>query len=825
MGLWRGSGSDRSARLRAFPSLGQARSVLDFRRDADINEWIQSTLDAASNWRSNWRVSGQEASEDNSLLLVQLRSSTDAFLNRHRSLNANQRSNILQQLIERHTQKDIAFLACVHGLTTEAAQEALRGGFQIHASQTEEVVNYLRVVVAARDANPEIIDDLEAQWAESLILLSTSTPQDMGPPLKALVRPLSQGLPNLPFLQSLAYDIPHKACFRFSNHVEQLGQEKNFGQAYAACAWLSELQQTSPLVVILNEIFPSWPVWAAWRPNYVRLRLWECLTVDQRRRVQDFLSLEGPDFFTGKLGTLREGLSLPKTNLEIRHGSIVIKVPNRHVCEPLRLLDQLLNTLDVALAGFPHGLAYFTQLCVDRSVTHEELQILQAAHITGNTSIHAGVLQTLGDQTLSIQMAGVSQILPPLEVIGNQGHVLRELISPLLASVIPTGLESLQEKICKQIESGRDVEVDGMKIAKLVHGLRGAVWLHSKLDQRLHAFLDQFPPFDSLTALLKLRDVAQDTTLNRRSPLTRTIDTYCIAKFAGRPVVDEEAATIVDALLPFWVQRPDRERREAALAIAQRSFIPFKTRSECLSKLRGAPEKLLDGVRRSNDTDVACFHFARVLCSPKVYGSGLDECWQHLLRSMIENRGPRLAESVFDQLGIDDWFRWQDDLRKILFSGDTRPTSQHPLLQWRFSRWSERLSSQHLSAIKLIETTGNGLGLKWIVLGSEDSGTIFTLLQALQRSRERPCDPAIQAMIKTLKPDGRNAKLISDALLRLSYMTEAGVQACLRAVNLYNESSGKVSEGSMSGLLQSADLTPADGRAVHALTAVLNGRP
>jgi hypothetical protein len=813
------SGTARSRRFAILSSIKKAKNVLDHRIDSGADGWVQQTQNTVRT-RGDLKSNG---AEDDYYALAQLRSHTDAYMKKKGHLSPDQCTNLLIQLIRQHPEKDIAFLACVHGMIREDARQTLVREFQLPLGQIPEVVKYLRVLLAARQVKPELVDDSEARWAECLLSLSTSTVRDVGQRLEAFVAALSTGFSGSPLLHSLVDQVPRDACFQLSNYLEHLRREVDFGRAYAACAWMSRLHQTSKFIAVLNEVFPRWEIWAEWRPNPARLRIWECMTLEQRNHISELLSLEGPDVLTRRNRTLREGLTFQENSPEIHIGKITIEVQTDLTCDRLKLLDQLLDALGTALSISSDGLLYFTQLCLDRAVTCEELKLLEAANVTGNSTISASVLQLLSNhEAVSTQMSAISQLLLALSAIGTEGDVLRELISPIVVNTATPRLKSLQDKLRKQTQSRRDVEADGLRTAELAHSLKSAIWLQPKLDRCLQAFLSQLPSIDMLKALFRVQNIARDLTIDRSSPLTQILDSYCMAHLVDCSSQDSETTSLVEALLPFWMERPDRERREAALSLIQWYWISSNTRAECLLQLKEAPEKLVHMVGSTGDTSIACVQFAKVLSSPKVYGTGLAACWQHLLLATIENRGPELAEKLFEQVRIEDWFRWQDDLRKIFPGGTAHPASQHLIFQRRFYRWSERISRDYFSSLKRIDqATSHGPALKWVALRFEDAGTIAPILHTLKSLPEGTSDPVVHVILANLKPSGSNSKLVTDALSRLVNITKVGMQACLHVVEGYNQNSQRMPDGLVTLILKSEDLAPADERAIKAVVAVL----
>jgi hypothetical protein len=816
MNFGRFSVTRRSFLLKLKPSLSRRQKDNEDVVDSSINAWIRSTRAIIV----EWQVPVSEAAANEHFPLAHLKLATDDLLAPKEGLDLSQCSDFLSTIIEQHTEKDTALLACGHRLSRALVRKIIINDIPAYP----DTIKYLRIILAIRHINFDSIDDIEARWAECLLSLCISDTTEIGDQLGRQVALLSSEPPRSLLLRSMTDFIPRQAAFQLSSQLSIWNQEGDFASAYVNCYWLSRLHQTSNLTVILDEAFPDWHTWAFWRPDPARMEIWHGLTTTQRQRCKAILVLEGPDFITRSMKTLREGLNLSRIGSEIHAGTIIIKVTDGRLLDHLRLLNIVLDTFDAAVST-PNGVSFLIQLCIDRPVAFGDLELLEAARETGSITVHIGLLQILSNQEApSVQLAAVPQILASLN--GPEPHIrdIRQVLSPILVDTVKLGLAPLQANLNKQLQTGRDADALGLKITELLHSIKDSAWLHHRLNLQLILSPRNLPPLDFMQALFKVLAIARSTTADRRSLFIEVLSDYCITYLVRCGVPDSETELFVTEIVRFWIKPSTRKAREAALALAQHNSIPLRVRATCLTKLHDAPEKLLDAIRGLKGTTVTSLQFTRVLLSPKTYGTGLPECWQQMLQVLMEDQAPTILDNIFDHISLDDWFRWQTDLAKVFDSGALLADSQHQLFQQNVIRWSERLSKL-LPAIKKIETVcGHGAVLQWIILGHEDSHSIFPLLHQLNSLEGSGLDPIVNVVLSKLKVGNDSASLIHDALSRISHLTDDGVKACLDVVNTYNREPITLPVGYVGRLLEMEDLLPADERALNTIVQVLDVR-
>lgn len=759
---------------------------------------------------------------------AQLQAHTCEYLKKKGRLTPDERDTRLIALVKDHSAKDVAIVACAHALSPRAVRDLLRGELHVDLCNHLSVLVYLRAVVRVNHANRDAVTGLEAQSAQALIKLASPDVMHIREQLHifavrmtALMR---AGAPDNPLLHHVVDGILRSAYTNFGAQMEAMRFEKKWLQAHAAANWLSTLPGPSPnMERLLDDVFPNWRIWAAWRPDINCLRLWENLTAEQRRELGDILSLEGPDFTSGRKATLREGLlSQPavRSGSSVSYGRLVIKLENGSDDDARTMLDRLVNAFTAACSASLNSLALFTHICVHNAVDSSKLQILEHVNAISDPSVSKGVLDLHSSRANSARMAGLMQLLPALD--GDRGQVLREALSTYVVGIIEEVILGLQDKFSSHLQSGLPVDGAGIRLHEFGVSLRNASWLQDVINDQLRSLLRGWPTTKDVTALLKLRADAQSTTQEGSSSLTDMIDAYCVACLTGRGTCSAETRNTIEGLIHMWQQPPDPDRREVALEIARRSNIPFGIRRQCLVQLSDMTEKFIRSIHPivNKDTDIACVHFARLLVTQKLLNTDRIECWRDLLLYMIEQRSSTLLEYTLKHLDVKSWLQWLYHLRKIFH--DWVGHSSLPILQSSLHDWAERLSVNYLSVLSSSELANeSGSLMRWILTGWEESEMIIPLLNLLKDPQPGPCQTAIKAMVALLAPDGSNIRQICEALSLLTQTTTLGTKACLRVLEMHQKTSKQVVEALSVGWLQASDLNSIDKRALQAIAAVL----
>jgi hypothetical protein len=803
------------------PDNGLRMNGLSFRRRENDNvKWIQRTSARAV----DQGILGPHQLRIDHLPVAQLRQATDELIDSNGSMSQDDLDQLLGKAIETHPERVIALMATMHRISTKTLVDILRKEIQLHNEPGQDMATSLRLVIEAQLVNPRIIDRTETRWANVLLLLSTDTLKHISYGLESVTELLSAGEPELRVLHGLIHRVWRQSCRKYSCHLEGLLRESRFAEAHESCEWLSRLDQKSDLTIVLDEEFPEWHKWAAWKPSCSRIRCWQTLSVDQRRGLADVLSLEGPDMLTGNGSTLRHSILSLKSPSEIRHRSLIIRIQDDKLCEPSRIFEQLLSLLDNVLTYDSRRFSHFTDMCLKRPVTAEELEFFDAANATGDSSVNLTLLQVLS-KSKGLQGVGFVELIPMLNKINESGHKLRGLVAPLVVKDIPRYLDSLQLEFREHVQRNEILEHVGTQLMNRLHRLKDATWLFPKLHTDIKRLLDRLDSPETLKAALNLHDISQKDTSKHRTNLIQILKAYCLVQLTGDSTTNAEDDLFVELLLRTWSQSKNRVHREAALALAQTASIPVSVRHACLTDLQSIPQRLLEAVWNLNNIEQACFRLtcAMVLNPEDEVVRRLNPCWTRLLEALIEGQGAKLLERMCVSLTMKQWFYWHSGLRKIFLTETERPLA--PFLQRSAQRWAERLSTSYLRELELIqEATINGPQVQWVLLGHEVN-TTGRLLQALTLANKKVPRLVIFGILTKLRADGGNSETISNALCRLSFMSAAGIATSEDLVEAFHESSKQNIIDLLATIQQTSLLPESDLRALKSIEAIFDDLP
>jgi hypothetical protein len=86
--------------------------------------------------------------------------------------------------------------------------------------------------------------------------------------------------------------------------------------------------------------------------------------------------------------------------------------------------------------------------------------------------------------------------------------------------------------------------------------------------------------------------------------------------------------------------------------------------------------------------------------------------------------------------------------------------------------------------------------MQCFLMGGEELLTeiLVQILDLLRDHKEKPCQPAIQAVIALLTREGSNTRKIHEALFLLTATTSNGTSACMRLLELHQQMSPDVVE-------------------------------
>jgi hypothetical protein len=763
--------------------------------------------------------------------LIKLQEHTNTYLQRAGRLTTSEQDARLVALVTQHQNKDAAIAACAHALSPHCVRHLLRTELPADAHSRLSMSLYLRILVAARHANPRAVDELEAQCALSLISLLFPDVLTVGECLRKLftfIREISiMGVPRDLLPPCVVENIPRNACELLSGQVQNMRFESEWKQAHQTTSWLSRLSGAARSIgELLDSSFPDWRIWALWRPDIKRLELWEQLTLQQRKDLVDILALEGPDFTGLGKSTLREALSPQgddRLGYSISHGRLHLALESASISDAQRLLDRLVSILCTACSVSSSSTALFIHLCVHNSTNTTALQVLEHVNYAADYSLSKAVLDMFTAPVNSVRMSGVLGTIDALNDVHHQA--LRDVLSSQITAAAEYVLLGLQDKFCQYLQSGRDAETAGMNLHGFGKNLQAAHWLQPSLSERMQSLLRYWPSTGDMKGLFNIRSEAKRTTADGINTVKSMVDTYCMSYLAGHGTIDDEIRTTVEGLIRLWQQPPDRERREVAVAMAELSNVEPSIRRRCLIQLSSMTDRFVREIRTvvSRDYDEICIKFARVLVIPRLLDAEELDCWRGFLRCMIESRGSTLLDYTFVVYPTaDNWLQWMKNIRTIFGSSRDDPPASSPILCQRLHHWTERLSRSY---IPVLTSLGNNHGfesaMRWVLLGWEMSELIIPFLDAVNSPNERYYNPGIRPIIAQVMPDGGNIREIFSALLSFVQATLPGTHACLRVLNMHQKGSKNVTEAFLAAWLRDGQLVASDRRALEAIAGIL----
>ena len=729
---------------------------------------------------------------------AQLRQHTDLYLKKKGKLTADERDGCLKALLQKHAAKDVAMAACAHEMSPQAVRDLLRGDLNVEPGSSYGMQEYLRVFIVAKHVNPNAVSELDARWARILFPFSTPDTTAAGRDLEAIITLLMADVPADLVLHPHVDALARRAFRGFAAQLEVLRLGSQWARAQAVVLWLSTLSvrsvesttETLRPEQMLDNVFPSWRIWAAWRPNVTRLRLWEGFLSDQRTVLRELLALEGPDFLgNGQEKTLCEGLITQGTNLSliaVRSCNLHIDVKSGRASEARDILDRLLRALDAACRAGLNDTSLLTHLCVGKPINQETLQILECVSGMADTSVSTAVMQIYTGELESVRLAGVMQLLPALGY--NRGQGLREILAPDLINHISNYMQKTQAMLRAQLQAGRPWDGTEMKLQAFGKGLQDALWLRPLFDAPLRALIDTWPTLGDIKDLHSLRIDAQKGTVT--SSLTRKIDQYCMGCLIMRSAIDVPTKRLVEALICLWKQARDPDRRVVALLIAEGSGKNSSFRCRCLMQLLDLPDGFVHSLRRilqngTKDADIACVDLARLLASAPL--ADAIACWGPVLRRMIDQRRETLVDYTLTHLTAMAWFQWLEDLSFIY--GDMmawHPDSSPPILRPSLHAWAQRLATYIPTITRLESVLGSGPVTRGLMTGCEGplAERLIRILDILQEHNEGRYWPAMQVIISLLEFDSSNANEVCEALSLLAAATPDCVEACMRVLEL-----------------------------------------
>lgn len=662
--------------IRESPVVNQFRDRLP---DRDSIEQLRSItddfIDASSRAPFSRQAYYRETSQCDDLFAEQLRdlSTDDPFL-------------------------EAGIVACAHVVTAAWGRDRLHRLQRIHLDNHETTFNervpaYLRCLTLVHSIRRDIVTDLEAQAAkEMLAAISAKKARSRFPSIWGTLEHVGRDEDDRLLSDLLVETILRSTNLRnaLSGELETLRATQSWVQAYRICQELQSVTAYSRVAHIIRDLLPNYPMWASWQPSLSRIALWESPSLfPYRARLASVLELEGPDV----TGRQQRVLRLSSTGaFDISHTSI-----------GMHILEELLDTLDVAAAIGGGAIDFFLASCVEPTPLNERFlrRLKQGlslkdddagralAHLTRalvpNTPVHdrmtafTDALPVLG-RSMDLQMA-----------FGTAAH---------LAMLASETLTKVQTQFGRAVERGDDAEAFGLRVQALASAMLASEWLHGHWTPLYLSMLRDVPPASTVRATFEtLRKSSPDS----RQPLVRRL----LATLASLHPLDRpphagtnapaEEKNVVMFDDPVWFEDMTNELDRLRATIKRIKDIDSNLATRCVrqSKLE-KPSFVSDLVTRLQDNDQASVSLAaciRIRANTWMERRADDACWTELLTHMMRIRPPGLLDRLAKALQPPSWERWVENLN-LLYGGDLPDLggdlgfTRESISEWTIRRWA-----------------------------------------------------------------------------------------------------------------------------------------
>lgn len=319
-----------------------------------------------------------------------------------------------------------------------------------------------------------------------------------------------------------------------------------------------------------------------------------------------------------------------------------------------------------------------------------------------------------------------------------------------------------------------------------------------------------------INALGALRIYIQNALPRNNLSLISQIDAYCKYLLFPQCDIDSELIELVKALMGFWQQSTDGDRRDLALQIAQCPGTEKQLSCQRISQIIGLDEEIVSTVlaifkgRRENRVD-SLFEFSRLLVTKAT--PELRNCWRMILYHEIHSQDEYIFDQALKTLTTKRWFQWLQFIQTLF--QDMMDWYSPKLLKPEIHTWVQRLRP-YLATLENLE---HNSALPCLLKGyntstNEKLEQILIWIKETQGIHRRK---VIESVVADLDISGSNAGDIEGELAIISRTTSKGAEICINMLEACQEGSMQFVEIYLSGSLQTPDLSVMDRQALMIL--------
>lgn len=787
--------------------------------DADIGSECPCLLDGSINPHFPWSS---------------IKGHTEALLKKKGTISPEEQENRLLGLVCRHGATVNALAACAYGLSPKTIKACLTGDFGRLPGLHNEISIYLQAVIVIHHTNSAAVTATDAGLAKALLPLCGLDATAAGQVLQIATKLWVSGVPTASLAQDEIEVITQKACRNFTGQLSTFVSGDLWSQAAKVASWVPTLSSSmtrSPsenkLNRILSKAFPEWRAWAAWRPNFARLKLWESITSDQQLSLHHFLALEGPDFRCQLHQTLKEHFASCKSDLASEVSNRPIRFePNTTIEIQFDMLCRLLSQVDDACAGTPAEIELLIHLA-GKEITQSHLGLFDAVHTAANTLVSTGVLELLRPDP------EIKKLFPLLSSLANSDfEPVKRIISKQLIDTFTWRFKELRQTTLSRISAGPPLGADGLRMITELHecgqAMHDAEWFLEMLKPNHQKLLKNWPGAKVATTWQTVREAAEAYPSNG---FHNILNKYFIHHFI-HPISQQYGFQVAETLIELWScpsVLASRTRRRLSLLITSGAGVDTAFRSRCIAQLSILTDDFTDSL-------LSIFEICEaqpikgIIDLTKLLASGLSEnivqCWRVVLVRLLEQQDQKLLHKLLDALSTDAWVTLLRGLRTVFqdepeFEG----AGPHAILRPSLRAWGEFLD-QHVQTIQRIESAiGKSPAMYCILTGAEGPicSTILKILDALTAPFIGPLSTSAleHEILARLAGDGHNAEIILKAICCLRNTSFEGYSACERITKCEKDPLPPTADVILAGFLHSEDMGDRDKADLKVLAEVL----
>jgi hypothetical protein len=780
-----------------------------------------------------------------------LREYTDACIKKQKGITIPEGLDLfLISFIQKHPTKDVAVASVAHALSTEATLSLLNSTLKLNPGNFDKLPQFVRILVAINHVNPGAVNDIDASRGRALLPVLPLIQSKPSRALELLARLFIQGVPEKSILAQHIEAITKRTCTRLYADMIVYREQSRWSLAYKAISWLSELPGALPLSQpenisldgILDDVFPSWRLWAAWRPDKGLLTLFANKLEDADRSVlQGVLALEGPSRLSSNYPTLKEEhlnwvwetdtKYLKDTSFEIRFSSS----EPAHVRAVMKSLDdRLLQALTAVVSTDNSWIQLFKQICVGKPILEDSLKLMEICFGLGSSPLIRDVTTLLQCEQYSVEppLACIVHMISGLDIASCQ--ILRPYLGTQVLNAALNIFKTKQNHLRAVINIDRAWTDRDLVSLRELYGfgkaLESSSWAMAAFEPAISSLLVQWPFMGQIQNCYTIRMQAQSLSPHPATGVTHDVGSYVLERLVQPGTMKSSNFQMMQSLLSFWRKKSDEDRHTVAIHIAQRVSLICDIRCRCIDQLHLLDLALVKDLRlflegQFSTPAESCIVLAQSLVSSEE--SEVLDCWWPLLLDSMEEQGETLLQYALQNLGVDAWLQFMDNIDTVFTSRvDLDSDIRSPFLQPSLRRWALRLS-QDLGAIKRLEKTkamAFSPAMQCILRGgsSELESDLEIIISYLSNTYDESRWCAMQSVTARLQKDGSNSMLIRKSMSFLRSATPDGAEACSHVLETYEEVSLSVAETMLAAWYNDPDLMPYDKQALEVVAEILD---